>query len=121
MTVVEKKVSDSVIIITFSFSKDLATENFKYALSIGDNGEIHRDLGITPVSKKVKITLYHYSYMHNEESIDNLSNTNTIDYEDFINSEFKSFNTILNRASKIYMVDVKDQGNALYKAYEVKL
>lgn len=121
MNVIDKKVNDSVLIKTFSISKDLAKENFKYALSVGENGEINRDSNKTPVSKKGKITFYYFSYMHVEETLDTLPRQNTIDYEDFMNSEFKSFSKTLNGASKIYMVDVKDRDSSIYKVYQVKL
>ncbi|MTE26303.1 hypothetical protein [Winogradskyella ouciana] len=121
MHVIDKNVNDSVLIKTFKLSKDLASENFKYELLVGDDGEIDRNLEKVPVAKKGKITLYHFSYMHGEESLDNLSDGNIINYEDFINSEFKSFSKILNSASKIYMVDLKDKDQSIYRAYEVKL
>ncbi|MFP4844868.1 hypothetical protein [Winogradskyella sp. PE311] len=123
MNVVEKNVSDSVKIRTFSFSKDLATENFKYALSVGNNGKLSKNSSVAPKSKEAKITLYHYSYIHNDIEVSDMSSDNVINYDDFINSEFKSFNTILNRASKIFVVDLKNrqEGNSNYRAYEVKL
>ena len=123
MNVHEKKVGDSVKIKTFSFSKDLATENFKYALSVSENGKLNKDSSYKPKPKEAKVTLYHYSYMHNQEAVDNFSDDNVIKFEDFINSEFKSFSNILNRASKIFVVDLKNhkEGSSNYRAYEVKL
>lgn len=121
MRVEDKKVNDSVMIKTFNLSKNLAEENFKYELSVNDNGEINRNQKKKPVSKKGEITLYHFSYMHDEESLDSFSSANSINYEDFINSEFKSFNKVLNSASKIFIVDLKDKDKSIYRAYEVKL
>lgn len=121
MRVEDKKVNDSVMIKTFNLSKNLAEENFKYELSVNDNGEINRNQKKKTVSKKGEITLYHFSYMHDEESLDSFSSANSINYEDFINSEFKSFNKVLNSASKIFIVDLKDKDKSIYRAYEVKL
>lgn len=121
MRVEDKKVNDSVLIKTFNLSKHLATENFKYELSVDDNGEINRNLEKKPIVKEGSVVLYHFSYMHEEDTLDNLSKGNIINYEDFINSEFKSFSKVLNSASKIYMVDLKDKDQSIYRAYEVKL
>lgn len=121
MKVEDKKVNDSVLIKTFNLSKNLATENFKYELSVDDNGEIDRNSKKKPVTRKGKITFYHYSYMHAEETLDSFTNANIINYEDFVNSEFKSFNKVLNSATKIFIVDLKDKDKTIYRAYEVKL
>lgn len=121
VNVVERKVNDSVLIKTFSFSKDLSVENFEYELSVDDNGKINKDSNRVPISKKGKITLYHYSYMHKEEIINDIPEDNIIYYKDFVDSEFKSFNKVLRKATKIYMIDIKDKGKYSYKAIEVRL
>ena len=121
VNVVERKVNDSVLIKTFSFSKDLTVENFEYELSVDDNGKINKDSNRVPISKKGKITLYHYSYIHKEETINDIPEDNIIDYKDFVNAEFKSFNKVLRKATKIYMIDIKNNGKSGYKALEVRL
>jgi hypothetical protein len=123
MDVVEKKVSDTVKIKTFSFSKDLATENYKYALSVGNDGKVSKNTSIPTSTNEAKVTLYHYSYIHKDVAVRDMTADNVINYEDFINSEFKSFNSILNKAAKIFVVDLKhkQEGSPNYRAYEVKL
>ena len=122
MDVVEKKISDTVEVKTFSFSKDISIDNFKYVLSVGKNGKIKKGVKpSTPNKKDGKITLYYYSYMHNNETLSDISNYNVINYDDFIDSEFKSFNQILQKANKIFIVDIKEKKNDLvsYEAFEV--
>lgn len=120
MSVVEKTINDSVKIKTFVFSKDIITESFKYGLVVDTNGKVNKDFKHPSTSKNVKITLYHYSYMHDDVQIKDLPQHNVILFEDFINSEFKSFNNILYRASKIFVVDIKNKLTS-NTAYEVKL
>lgn len=122
MDVVEKKISDTVKIKTFSFSKEISTDNFKYILSVGKNGKITK--GAKPShadNKDGKITLYYYSYMHHNEILSDISKYNVIKYDEFIDSEFKSFNQILQKAKKIFIVDIKEKKNdiASYEAFEV--
>ncbi len=122
MDVVEKKISDTVEVKTFSFSKDISIDNFKYILSVGKNGKIVKGVKPSQTDKKDgKITLYYYSYMHNNETLSDISNYNIINYDDFIDSEFKSFNQILQKANKIFIVDIKEKKNDLvsYEAFEV--
>ncbi len=122
MNVVVKKISDTVQIKTFSFSKAISAENFKYNLSIDKNGKIIKGLKKPATNKKDgKIRLHHYSYIHSAVSINDLSDYNVINYDDFMDAEFKSFSKILRKADKIYIIDMKEnkEDSGGYKAYEV--
>ncbi len=44
MNVIEKKINDTVHIKTFSFSKNISPDNFKYNLSVDKNGKVIKGL-----------------------------------------------------------------------------
>lgn len=122
MIITEKKMSDSIWVKTFSFSKDVSTENCKSALTIDSNGRLikQKDRG-NAEKKEDKIILYHYSYRNKIVSLDQLPQSNIIEYDDFRNSEFISFSKILKNAENVYVIDSgesRDSTNSI-KAYQV--
>lgn len=121
LSVSEKKVSDSVAIKTYVFTKETPVENFEYELTVNENGKIDRNTEQSPKLKTHKLKLYYYSYMHEKDLVSDLSDKNVLSYEDFKNSQFKSFVKVVNRASKIYIVDAERKNDYGYKVYEVRL
>lgn len=122
MNVAEKKINDSVKIRTYTFSKDALNAHHKYNLSVNKNGKLIKGIKQSDKNKKEeRIKLHHYSYIHGEEILSDLANSNVINYDDFMNSEFKNFNSIIRNADKIYIIDMKDNkgDSGGYKAYEV--
>ena len=118
----EKRMSDSIWVKTFNFSKDISSENCKYALTIDGNGKLIKENDKNGLVKKEdKIILYHYSYRNKVLSLDKLPQSNIIEYADFINSEFQSFSKILKNAEKVYIIDSSEfqDSTGIIKAYQV--
>ena len=122
MIVSEKKVSDSIWVRTYEFSKDISDENCKDALWINENGEVVKESrDESKLKLEESLILYHYSYRNRIEHLDHIQESSVIYYRDFINSEFKSFNKILKNAEKVFVID-KDEiksGSSKIKAYQI--
>jgi len=122
MIVSEKKVSDSIWVRTYEFSKDISDENCKDALWINENGEVVKESrDESKLKLEESLILYHYSYRNRIEHLDHIPESSVIYYRDFINSEFKSFNKILKNAEKVFVID-KDEiksGSSKIKAYQI--
>jgi len=118
----EKKMSDSIWVKTFNFPKDVLTENCKSALTIDSTGRLIKQIDRGNTEKKEdKIVLYHYSYRNKIVSLDQLPQSNIIEYDDFINSEFISFSKVLKNAENVYVIDSgesRDSSDSI-KAYQV--
>ena len=114
--------SDSIWVKTFNFPKDVLTENCKSALTIDSTGRLIKQIDRGNTEKKEdKIVLYHYSYRNKIVSLDQLPQSNIIEYDDFINSEFISFSKILKNAENVYVIDSgesRDSSDSI-KAYQV--
>lgn len=122
MQVSEKRMSDSIWVKTFKFIKDISTENCKPALIVDNDGKLIKQKEIKSKTKnEERVILYHYSYRNQLVSINELNKDNIINYKDFMDSEFKSFNKVLKNASKIFIIDAKDiaENSKGYRAYEV--
>lgn len=122
MIVSEKKVSDSIWVRTYEFSKDISDENCKDALWINEKGEVVKEKrDASKLKLKESLILYHYSYRNRIEYLDNIPEASVIYYNDFINSEFKSFNKILKNAEKVFVIDkdeIKSESSKI-KAYQI--
>lgn len=106
MTVSEKKMSDSIWVRTYKFSKDISQEVCKQALTVDENGALVKHKDHYNSQKKLgEITLYYYSYRNTFETLEKLPEQNTIDYNDFVNSDFKSFAKVLKNAENVYVID----------------
>ncbi|MCA0131539.1 hypothetical protein [Winogradskyella alexanderae] len=122
MIVSEKKMSDSIWVRTYKFSKDTSKESCKFALQINQEGElIKRGEANKLIKAEETVTLYHYSYRNRVEELDKMPNKNVINYNDFINSEFKSFNKVLKNAEHIYVIDKSftSKNTGKIKAYQI--
>ena len=122
MVVSEKKMSDSIWVRTYSFSKDTSDEKCKSTLQINENGElIKQDKNKKPINSEQSIILYHYSYRNKVKLLDSMPESNVIYYDDFINSEFRSFNKVLKNAEMVYIIDKGDdeKNTSKIKAYQI--